>query len=80
MKYIKKYLTVEAKQWFPHCNFPEVYLKRDCNFGVTTEKYVMKIDKREVEVFPGDYIITGDKEGNYPCNQQIFEDTYMPFT
>ena len=67
MKYRKKPVVIEASQWFKHGDHPAV---TDIGFIATLEG--------NMQVTPGDYIITGVKGEHYPCKPDIFELTYEP--
>ena len=82
MKFCKKPVMIEAKQWFKHGDHPAVK-KRMIGDGVS-DKWVESntgwIDTLEGGhiVCPGDWIITGVKNEHYPCKPDIFEMTYEP--
>ena len=73
MKYRKKPVVIEAKQWFKHGDHPEV--KRTA-FSLG-EGWVETLEGL-MRVVPGDYIITGVKGEHYPCKPDIFAMTYEP--
>ena len=94
MKYRKKPVVIEAKQWFQegdHSAVSHGYLRLSDHavFGVSSlmpESNVagcvhvacIKTLEGWHEVTPGDWIITGIKGEHYPCKPDIFEATYEP--
>ena len=84
MKYRKKPVVVDAVQWFKEGDHPEVQRGarqiRDAtgNWGERYEFYYVRTLEGDMEVTPGDWIITGVKGEHYPCKPDIFEMTYEP--
>lgn len=80
MKFRKKPLVIEAKQWFKHGDHPAVK-KVMVGDGVSdkwTESdsgWVNTLEGGHM-VTPGDWIITGVKGEHYPCKPDIFEMTH----
>ena len=81
MKYRKKPITIEAKQffiedWLKAGEPKPVYKKRIPSQGIV--KYQLYIDTLEGrhEVTGGDWIITGIKGEKYPVKDEIFKLTY----
>jgi hypothetical protein len=84
MKYRKKPVVVDAVQWFKEGDHPEVHRGvRQIrhifgSWGERYEFYYVRTLEGDMEVTPGDYIITGVKGEHYPCKPDIFEMTYEP--
>jgi len=86
MKYRKKPVIIEAKQWFKHGDNDSVKMHnieldaamRSCKHCASTIHHHGLIDTLEGchIVCPGDFIITGVKGEKYPCKPDIFEATY----
>lgn len=101
MKFRKKPVVIEAKQWFPpgderhdptmltlrkgNAVSPPDYRQTGDLYPFTTIKgmgcdniYFIRTGgpNDNVEVHPGDWIITGVKGEKYPCKPDIFEATY----
>jgi hypothetical protein len=75
MKFRKKPIIIEAEQFWPGVEpWPdgvyESYL-----YG-NPESYVITTLEGNMNVTPGDWIITGVKGEKYPCKPDIFEATY----
>jgi hypothetical protein len=75
MKFRKKAVVIEAKQWFKDGD-------HDCVkkfFNHNPEKHgwgwIETLEGGHI-VTPGDWIITGVKDEHYPCKPEIFEMTY----
>ena len=68
MKYRKRPIVIEAEQWFPGKSV----------HGVLDAGTLGVVSTREgnMQVNPGDWIITGIKGELYPCKPDIFEATY----
>ncbi|UOF90805.1 PGDYG domain-containing protein [Fodinisporobacter ferrooxydans] len=81
-KYRKKPVVVEAEQWFPGKHIDGVNPGGDIVFDGLKKwvepngKYYISTLEGDMEVSPGDYIITGVKGEKYPCKPDIFEATY----
>ena len=85
MKYRKKPVVIEAKQWFKHGDHPAVH---PFPFGWSVAKAegypdyhpdnlgIIETLEGHHQVSPGDWIITGVKGEHYPCKPDIFEMTY----
>ena len=69
--YRKKPIVIEAEQWFPDSNIPEV--------GPSDSKddhgWINTLEGGHI-VSPGDWIITGIAGEKYPCKPDIFAETY----
>ena len=70
MKYRKKPVVIEATQWFKDGDHPAV------RKGRVTGRNLIDTLEGEMQVTPGDWIITGVKGEHYPCKPDIFEMTY----
>jgi hypothetical protein len=71
-KYRKKPIIVEATQWFVGDDpLPGMYNERDGFYSLKTPEGILSIGD-------GDWIITGISGEYYPCNPNIFEQTYEP--
>jgi hypothetical protein len=81
MKFRKKPVVIEATQWFKMGDHPAVepYPFSDIagNPDPAHKSYgwVKTLEGGHI-VTPGDWIITGIKNENYPCKPDIFEATY----
>lgn len=102
MKFRKKPVVIEAKQWFPpgderhdpsmvtyragNAVSPPDYRQTGDIYPFSTIKgmgeniYFIRVGgvNDNVEIHPGDWIITGVKGEKYPCKPDIFEATYEP--
>ena len=69
-QYRKKPVVIEATRWFKDGDHPAVQRSvwNGCVFIETLEG--------EMQVTPGDWIITGVKGEHYPCKPDIFDLTY----
>ncbi len=88
MKYRKKPIVIEAKQWFRHGDIKDVVPFKDNRFasGNNGRCGLDNIHKDEhgwiktleggYIVCPGDWIIVGVQGEKYPCKPSIFERTY----
>lgn len=83
MKFRKKPVVIEATQWFIEKDHPAVkwrdsYKQYKNTPGITyvTKVPVIETLEGQIEVTPGDWIITGVKGEHYPCKPDIFEATY----
>lgn len=88
MKFRKKPVAIEAKQWFKDGDHPAVSaMPKGDQFhyphgsSVKMDDEVVGFIKTlegEYTVRPGDWIITGVAGEHYPCKPEIFEATYEP--
>lgn len=85
MKFRKKPVVIEATQWFKDGDHPAVVHSsamhaRPISPGILypSNKRYIKTLEGNMEVIPGDWIITGVKGEHYPCKPDIFEATYEP--
>jgi hypothetical protein len=80
MKFRKKPIIIEAEQWFPGVDIPEVnYPVCAVGYpGISVFDSVATINTLEGTMFvsPGDWIIKGVNGEFYPCKPDIFEKTY----
>ena len=88
MKYRKKPVVIEARQWLKSGDHPEVRniaFLDDMYFTgmggatiVNRDEYgvIGTLESPKHLVSPGDWIITGVKGEFYPCKPGIFEKTY----
>ena len=85
-KYRKKPVVIEATQWFKDGDHPKVIsfknspkLKKKlcsgCGQSLILHGDIMTLEGVHI-VCPGDWIITGVKNENYPCKPAIFVQTY----
>ena len=75
MKYRKKPVVIEAKQFFPKKKpWPRGVKQGEDRLGRVI--YSIETLKGEHFVSPGDFIITGVKGERYACKPDIFEMTY----
>lgn len=74
MKYRKKPVVIEAKQWFEMGDHPMVK-KPPTNWDNGVFGWVSTLEGGHI-VTPGDWIITGVMGEHYPCKPDIFEITY----
>lgn len=70
-KFRKKPIVVEAEQWFPGKNIEGV---RICPDRIRMPCIVTL--EGNLNVSPGDWIITGINGEKYPCKPDIFDKTY----
>ena len=104
MKFRKKPIVVEAKQWFPpkdHRHDPTMLNHRRGNSvsppdyrrtgdiycftdgdgagpGFRGDLYFIRVGEPNdnIQIHPGDWIITGTKGEKYPCRDDIFNETH----
>ena len=86
MQFKKKPTVIEATQWFKLGDHPAVVKAiKGYNGAISTEEvfsgtytdtYAIETLEGNMEVTPGDWIITGVKGEQYPCKPDIFELTY----
>ena len=91
MKFRKKPVVIEAKQWFKHGDHLKVVALpgpfsheggrrcHGCGQDVDTgiHGWIVTLEGGHI-VCPGDWIIQGIKGEFYPCKPDIFEKTYEP--
>ena len=70
MKYRKKPVVIEATQWFKMGDHPKVQCSR------WNGRFFIDTLEGEMQVTPGNWIITGVKGEHYRCMPDIFEMTY----
>jgi hypothetical protein len=70
MKFRKKPVVIEATQWFKMGDHPAVRI------GRMTGRRLIDTLEGEMQVTPGDWIITGVKGEHYPVKSDIFQATY----
>jgi hypothetical protein len=81
MKFRKKPVVIEATQWFKDGDHPAVEPYPFANIATYPDPaqkgygWVKTLEGGHI-VTPGDWIITGIKNENYPCKPDIFEATY----
>ena len=83
MKFRKKPVVIEAVQWFKDNDHPAVIHSsamhaKPISPGIlypSNKRYIRTLEGN-MEVTPGDWIITGVKGEHYPCKPDIFEATY----
>ena len=75
MKYCKKPLIVEAKQWRGEWS-PEKKANPVCACGAIPGYYHVHTLEGPIALSLGDWIITGVKGEQYPCKPDVFEATY----
>ena len=86
MKFRKKSIVVEAKQWFKNGDHREVQSFgrgltialnpcTECTSTLDKHGWIQTLDGGH-KVCPGDWIITGVKGEHYPCKPEIFKLTY----
>lgn len=80
MKFRKKPVVIEAKQWFPGVHVEGVTEQVfDIGEGTqSTGKGWINTLEGPLRVSPGDWILTGVNGEKYPCKPDIFEKTYEP--
>lgn len=92
-KYVKRPIPVEAVQWFPDAPHPAVgpistlipeahgvipgTKRPDCTLPLRDHGVIGTIEG-DYTVCPGDWIITGVRGEQYPCEASIFAETYQP--
>jgi hypothetical protein len=83
MKFRKKPVVIEATQWFMDGDHPAVEVQDRYTHPPNAPGIffvhkvpIIKTLEGEMEVTPGDWIITGIKGEHYPCKPAIFEATY----
>ena len=74
MKFRKKPVVIEAVQAMEG----EISLIPGVVRDSDREAWVIKTLEGDMEVSPGDWIITGAKGEKYPCKPDIFDLTYEP--
>lgn len=83
MQFRKKQVIVEAEQYQPFKNIRGVIEVRRVELSGGTHSPVETVKQAtietlegEMQVSPGDWIITGVQGERYPCKPDIFEATY----
>lgn len=76
MKFRKKPIVVQAEQWFHGKEIDGVDEYFIDVLGVKIKKHRVKTLEGNMEVSPGDWIITGVEGEKYPCKPDIFDKTY----
>jgi len=76
MKFRKKPVVIEATQWFKDGDHPKV-MPMARGYESPTKGRISTLEG-QMEVTPGDWIITGVKGEHYACKPDIFEQTYEP--
>lgn len=88
MKFRKKPVVIEARQWIHIGDHPNVGpletddltpfgLCKHCGCSRQRHGWVNTLEGGHI-VCPGDWIITGVKDEHYPCKPDIFAATYEP--
>lgn len=80
-QFVKRPIPVKAVQWTGD-NFNEICLLfADSCLGLEAINKVLVIPTLEgsYSACPGHYIIRGVKGECYPCREDIFRETYVPF-
>lgn len=68
VKVRKKPVVIEAVQYFPNQDY-------DCVEYDSNGAHI-KTKEGRMRIKPGDWIMTGVKGESYPCDREIFEETY----
>jgi len=86
-KYRKKPVVIEAKQWFQlgdhekvgQYDCPDEFIAEEecehCGGTFKRHGWIKTLEGGHI-VCPGDYIITGVQGEHYPCQPDIFAETY----
>ena len=78
-KFRKKPVVIEAVQWFKEGDHPNVvFMKSMGGQSWLSDKWAIQTLEGWHVVTPGDWIITGVSNEQYPCKPDIFEKTYEP--
>lgn len=76
-RFRKKPIVIEAEQWFPEKEVEGVTTFDVQNKdGSMTKGGIIFSPWGDVEISPGDWVITGVNGEKYPCKPDIFEKTY----
>ena len=78
-KFRKKAVVIEAVRWYKLGDHPKVTLFWTHDPECKGWGWINTLEGGHI-VKPGDWIITGVKGENYPCDNEIFEMTYEPCT
>lgn len=78
MKFRKKPVVIEAKQFFGDPNLQECLDWIGGNCGGDDTRIVIQTLEGDMTASKGDWIIRGVKGEFYPCKPDIFEATYEP--
>ena len=71
-KYRKKPVVIEAEQFWPNRKPWPTGVK----LHLASNKFLIETLEGNMEVSPGDWVITGVKGEKYPCKPDIFDMTY----
>lgn len=77
MKFRKKPVVIDAVRWFGPGDHHAVVPDPVGN-PMAPDRHVIQTLEGNMEVTPGDWIITGVKGEHYPCKPDIFAATYEP--
>lgn len=69
-------VVVEAELYDPGKG--EQHARLGLTFDGTLHKHVIETLEGDMQVSPGDWIVTGVQGERYPCKPDIFEATYEP--
>lgn len=88
MRYTKRPVTIDAMQWHGHPKDAHVIISWIERQGGTAEfvhlggdDYTIAIETmegRSLDLKPGGWVIRGVKGEFYPCDEQVFAETYEP--
>lgn len=87
MLYHKKPITVEAHQWFPGKTvagvrrIPANKIDMSQKRGIVVdrpERYVVDAVGGQLDIYPGDWVITGLGGDRYPLRNDVFMTHYEP--
>lgn len=72
-RFVKKPIPVYAEQWYPGDENDDVVEIRHSTLGLIGQIKTMEGDGY---VKPGAYVMTGVKGEKYPCDEEVFNETY----
>jgi len=79
MKYRKKPIVIEAEQFYP-CDWKRIKgVQRKIDhevMGFPIEIFYIQTLEGDMDIRPGDWVITGIEGERYPCKDSIFKSTY----
>lgn len=78
MQFKLKDVFVDAVQWFEHGDHPAVIARTPMDGNATNSKAVIQKPTGDVEVKPGDFIVTDSDGSVRPINMNEFNSAYEP--
>jgi hypothetical protein len=83
-KYRKRPIVIEAEQWWPGDHIEGVKYKTEYTVEDADGERIVRLGPYimtflgVIDIAQGDWIITGEACGKYPCKPRIFDEMYEP--